>query len=75
MSQRTRDGAVSLWQGSCCVAALEQVRRGVVGDARRCRRYPQEVEAAVYFCVLEALQNVAVPGAAEDGPFGPRRVT
>ncbi|MBJ7602202.1 MAG: hypothetical protein JF888_03265 [Candidatus Dormibacteraeota bacterium] len=21
-------------------------------------RYPQEVEAAVYFCVLEALQNV-----------------
>ena len=22
-------------------------------------RYPQEVEAAVYFCVLEALQNVA----------------
>jgi signal transduction histidine kinase len=23
------------------------------------RRYPQEVEAAVYFCVLEALQNVA----------------
>jgi signal transduction histidine kinase len=23
------------------------------------RRYPQEVEAAVYFCVLEAMQNVA----------------
>ena len=22
-------------------------------------RYPQELEAAVYFCVLEALQNVA----------------
>ena len=22
-------------------------------------RYPQEVEAAVYFCCLEALQNVA----------------
>jgi signal transduction histidine kinase len=22
-------------------------------------RYPQEVEAAVYFCILEALQNVA----------------
>jgi signal transduction histidine kinase len=29
-------------------------------------RYPQDVEAAVYFCVLEALQNVArhAPGSA-----------
>ena len=28
------------------------------------RRYPQEVEAAVYFCVLEALQNSAKYAAA-----------
>jgi signal transduction histidine kinase len=27
-------------------------------------RYPQEAEAAVYFCVLEALQNVAKYAAA-----------
>jgi signal transduction histidine kinase len=27
-------------------------------DARDVRRYPPEVESAVYFCVLEALQNV-----------------
>jgi signal transduction histidine kinase len=28
-------------------------------DADGCGRYPQEVEAAVYFCSLEALQNVS----------------
>jgi signal transduction histidine kinase len=28
-------------------------------EAARLGRYPQEAEAAVYFCVLEALQNVA----------------
>jgi signal transduction histidine kinase len=28
-------------------------------QAENIRRYPQEIEAAVYFCVLEALQNVA----------------
>src|SRR5207249_74861 len=28
-------------------------------DAYGVRRYPQEQEAAVYFCILEALQNVA----------------
>ena len=28
-------------------------------DADGVGRYPQEMEAAVYFCVLEALQNVA----------------
>ncbi len=27
-------------------------------DADGIERYPQELEAAVYFCVLEALQNV-----------------
>jgi signal transduction histidine kinase len=45
------------------VAALEaQARRSpveVVVDAEGIGRYPQEAEAAVYFCVLEALQNVA----------------
>ena len=31
-------------------------------------RYPQDVEAAVYFCVLEALQNVAkYAGATQAG--------
>ena len=45
------------------VAALEsQARKAalpveVVGE--RIGRYPQEVEAAVYFCCLEALQNIA----------------
>jgi signal transduction histidine kinase len=44
-------------------AALEaQARRAVIPvtvDAPGLGRYPQQVEAAVYFCVLEALQNVA----------------
>ncbi len=45
------------------VAALESQARkaavpvGVVADG--VDRYPQDVEAAVYFCVLEALNNVA----------------
>jgi signal transduction histidine kinase len=35
-------------------------------EAGEVRRYPMEVEAAVYFCVLEALQNVAkYAGAAK----------
>jgi signal transduction histidine kinase len=45
------------------VAALEsQARRSVVHvtiDADGVGRYPQEIEAAVYFSCLEALQNVA----------------
>ena len=44
-------------------AALDaQARRSPVPvtlAADGLRRYPQEMEAAVYFCVLEALQNVA----------------
>ena len=44
-------------------AALEaQARRAAVAttvDADGIGRYPQDVEAAVYFCALEALQNVA----------------
>ena len=44
-------------------AALEaQVRKAAVPtsvDAGGIGRYPREVEAAVYFCSLEALQNVA----------------
>jgi signal transduction histidine kinase len=43
--------------------ALEaQARRSpvpVITESRGIGRYPQEVEAAVYFCCLEALQNVA----------------
>jgi signal transduction histidine kinase len=43
--------------------ALEaQARRSpvpVTTESRGIGRYPQEVEAAVYFCCLEALQNVA----------------
>ncbi|MFN2464801.1 MAG: histidine kinase [Candidatus Dormibacteria bacterium] len=43
-------------------AALEaQARKAtlpVVVEAAGVQRYPQEVEAAVYFCILEALQNV-----------------
>jgi signal transduction histidine kinase len=45
------------------VAAVEaQARRSAVQvsvDATGVERYPQELEAAVYFCILEALQNVA----------------
>jgi signal transduction histidine kinase len=44
-------------------AALEsQARRSTVPvtmESEGVERYPQEAEAAVYFCVLEALQNVA----------------
>jgi signal transduction histidine kinase len=45
------------------VAALEAQARKVPAPtavtADAVERYPQELEAAVYFCVLEALQNVA----------------
>jgi signal transduction histidine kinase len=45
------------------VAALEaQARKGTVETsvaAENVARYPQQVEAAVYFCALEALNNVA----------------
>ncbi len=45
------------------VAALQaQARKSTLGvgfQAEDVGRFPQEVEAAVYFCVLEALQNVA----------------
>jgi signal transduction histidine kinase len=64
-------------------AAVEaQARRSpvpVVVAADGLGRYPQEAEAAVYFCALEALQNVAkYAGAAQatvrlSGPGGPGR--
>ena len=45
------------------VAALEaQVRKGTIDTsvaAENVARYPEQVEAAVYFCALEALNNVA----------------
>jgi signal transduction histidine kinase len=44
------------------VALEAQARKSPVPvslDADGVRRHPQDVEAAVYFCVLEALQNVA----------------
>jgi signal transduction histidine kinase len=45
------------------VAAIEAQSRksglGVEVDADRLGRYPADVEATVYFCTLEALQNVA----------------
>jgi signal transduction histidine kinase len=45
------------------VAALEaQVRKGSIDttvESVNVTRYPQQVEAAVYFCALEALNNVA----------------
>jgi signal transduction histidine kinase len=43
-------------------ALASQARRSTVPvtmEAEGVERYPQEAEAAVYFCVLEALQNVA----------------
>ena len=52
-----------LLAGEGLVAALEaQARKAAVPTsvtADGVGRYPQDVEAAVYFCVLEALQNVA----------------
>ncbi len=52
-----------LLAGQGLVAALRaQAARSPVPvsvDADGIERYPQEAEAAVYFCVLEALQNVA----------------
>jgi signal transduction histidine kinase len=39
-------------------AAASRVRLKVVVDARDVGRYPPEIESAVYFCALEALQNV-----------------
>jgi len=52
-----------LLAGKGLVAALEaQARKAPVPasvTADGVGRYPQELEAAVYFCVLEALQNVA----------------
>jgi signal transduction histidine kinase len=51
------------------VAALEsQARKATLPvqvDADGVGRYPQEVEAAVYFCCLEALQNVQKYAAAQ----------
>src|SRR5205085_12582925 len=43
-------------------ALRSQVERATIDvrlEAGELGRYPQEVEAAVYFCVLEALKNVA----------------
>jgi signal transduction histidine kinase len=52
-----------LLAGEGLAAALQaQAARSPVPvsvDAGEIGRYPQDVEAAVYFCVLEALQNVA----------------
>src|SRR5690349_13208124 len=52
-----------LLAGEGLVAALEaQARKAPVATsvtADGVGRYPQDIEAAVYFCVLEALQNVA----------------
>ncbi|HEY8953706.1 MAG TPA: sensor histidine kinase, partial [Candidatus Dormibacteraeota bacterium] len=52
------------------VAALEsQARKATLPvevDADGIGRYPQEVEAAVYFCCLEALQNVQKYSAAQN---------
>ena len=53
------------------VMALEaQARRSpvpVAVDSHGVGRYPQEVEAAVYFCALEALQNLAKYAGASRG--------
>jgi signal transduction histidine kinase len=40
-------------------AVAGRSRSGVHIDARDVGRYPPNLEAAVYFCVLEALQNAA----------------
>jgi signal transduction histidine kinase len=54
--------------------ALEaQARKSAVDvhvEADGSSRYPQEVEAAVYFCVLEALQNVGKYAVATSARIG-----
>jgi PAS domain S-box-containing protein len=47
-------------------------RSGISGEvrARGIRRYPQEVEAAVYFCCLEALQNAEKHSGASSVTIG-----
>ena len=51
------------WRTAGLVAALEaQARKTHAADDRRGRRgraLPQEIESAVYFCALEALNNIA----------------
>jgi signal transduction histidine kinase len=51
-------------------AALEaQARKAPISvhlDANGSRRYPSEIEAAVYFCCLEAMQNIAKYANASD---------
>jgi hypothetical protein len=43
-------------------------------EANGIERYPPEVEATVYFCFLEALQNKRVEGVHRGAPrIGPRR--
>jgi signal transduction histidine kinase len=42
----------------------------VVMDADGIGRYPQDTEAAVYFCTLEALQNVAKYAHASSATVG-----
>jgi signal transduction histidine kinase len=39
-------------------------------DADGIGRYPQDTEAAAYFCALEALQNVAKYAGASRAPVG-----
>jgi signal transduction histidine kinase len=39
-------------------------------DADGIGRYPQDTEAAAYFCALEALQNVAKYAGAPRAPVG-----
>lgn len=48
------EGLIKALRSQAAKAALP-----VEVESVRIGRYPQEVEAAVYFCVLEALQNVA----------------
>jgi signal transduction histidine kinase len=45
--------------GEAVAAACRRVSRPVRLEAGRLRRYPPELEAAVYFCCVEALQNVS----------------
>jgi signal transduction histidine kinase len=51
-------------------AQVRKVSLPVHVDGDGIPRYPQEVEAAVYFCVLEALQNVAKYAKAQAAKVG-----
>jgi len=60
--------------GAALLAQAAKATLPVTVDAQGIGRYPQEVEAAAYFCVLEALQNVQKYAGASNATVRLRQV-